>query len=146
GICYYFRLHKQDREEYTDLIITKRIPFFEDINRGNRETLQIICGSFFLNLTFFNNKQRCCKNSSIERDTIYVVCIFVFLLFLLIYLFKKKNYEYSKKVIIVEYPGTSKILSIQILKNNLTELNHNEFQQRLMSIYLKANLQLTQLQ
>ncbi|ETO04535.1 hypothetical protein RFI_32863 [Reticulomyxa filosa] len=37
-------------------------------------------------------------------------------------------------LIIVEYPGTSKTLSI--LKNNLTEFNHNEFQQRL----IKKNL------
>ncbi|ETO01983.1 hypothetical protein RFI_35456, partial [Reticulomyxa filosa] len=125
----------------------KTYSIFEDINRRNRETLRIIyvsswfvCLFFFkfdikLYITFFNNKKRCCKNSSIERDIIYVICMYndnhtQFCIFIVsVDLFIQKKIK--KIIIIVGDPGTSKTLSIQILKNNLTEPNHIEFQKKL---------------
>ncbi|ETO01347.1 hypothetical protein RFI_36094 [Reticulomyxa filosa] len=98
GLCYYFRLNKDDRIQYSSAIKIENTTFKNIL---------------------YEEVDRLCKTFSYPPGT----------LFFSIYLTPKN--DVCCKVIVIGEPGTSKTLSLEILRHNLSESNIEEFQAKL---------------
>ncbi|ETN98436.1 hypothetical protein RFI_39063, partial [Reticulomyxa filosa] len=105
GLCYYFKLNKKEREEYNKMISGNRgTPFDQQLQKE----IDTLCNCFEI-------PSGVARNQALKEN--------LFVLFLCIIT--------TTPLILVGKPGTSKTLSYQIIRNNLSHSGIKNFEAKL---------------